>query len=102
MLRLLSDLVSLGNITYVVFFYLLFWYVLLLMFTVPSKNYISKPRWLAQSQRTPPLAGKTQSPFCAGWQYVSFRIFYYAGWLTTVLHDGWLGVLFPETLACWQ
>ena len=29
------------------FFHLLFWYVLLLMFIVPSKNYVSKPRWLA-------------------------------------------------------
>ena len=84
------------------FLKLLFWYVLLLMFIVPSKNYVWKPCWLAQSKRTPPLAGKLQSPLCAGWQYVSFRIFYHAGWLTTVLHDGWLGVLFPETLACWQ
>ena len=84
------------------FFHLLFWYVLLLMFIVPSKNYVSKPRWLAQSKRTPPLAGKLQSPLCAGWQYVSFRILNYAGWLTSVVHDGWLGVLFPETLACWQ
>ena len=33
---------------------------------------------------------------------VSFRILNYAGWLTPALHDGWLGVLFPETLACWQ
>ena len=57
---------------------------------------------LAGSKRTPPLAGKLQSPLCAGWQYVSFRILNYAGWLTPVLHDGWLGVLFSETLACWQ
>ena len=39
---------------------------------------------------------------CAGWQYVSFRILKYAGWLKAVSHDGWLGVLFPETLARWQ
>ena len=57
---------------------------------------------LAGSKRTPLLAGKLQSPLRAGWQYVSFRILNYAGWLTPALHDGWLGVLFPETLACWQ
>ena len=68
------------------------------MFIVPSKNYVSKPRWLAQSKRTPPLAGKLQSPLCAGWRYVSFRIFYYASWLTTVLHDAWLGVLFLKLM----
>ena len=45
---------------------------------------------------------KVQSPLCAGWQYVSFRILNHAGWLTSVVHDGWLGVLFPETLVCWQ
>ena len=74
------------------------------MFIVPSKNYVSKPRWLLSRnvRRTPPLAGKLQSSLCAGWQYVSFRILNYAGWLTSVLHDGWPGVLFPETLACWQ
>ena len=57
---------------------------------------------LAGSKRTPLLAGKLRSPLRAGWQYVSFRILNYAGWLTPALHDGWLGVLFPETLACWQ
>ena len=57
---------------------------------------------LAGSKRTPLLAGKLQSPLRAGWQYVSFRILNYAGWLTPALHDGWLGVLFPETLARWQ
>ena len=31
-----------------------------------------------------------------------FLVFNYAGWLTPVLHDGWLGVWFPETLARWQ
>ena len=72
------------------------------MFIVPSKNYVSEPRWLAQSKRTPPLAGKLQSPLCPGWQYVSFHILNHAGWLTSVVHAGWLGVLFPETLSCWQ
>ena len=33
---------------------------------------------------------------------MSFRILKYAGWLKAVSHDGWLGVLFPETLARWQ
>ena len=70
------------------------------MFIVPSKNYVSKPRarWLAQSKRTPPLAGKLQSPLCAGWQYVSFRILNYAGWLISVVHDGWPGVCFLKLL----
>ena len=52
---------------------------------------------LAGSKRTPPLAGKLQSPSCAGWQCVD-----YAGRLTPILHDGWLRVLFPETLARWE
>ena len=72
------------------------------MFIVPSKNYVSKSRWLAQSKRTPLLTGKLQSPLCAGWQYASFPILNCAGWLTSVVHVGWLGVLFPETLASWQ
>ena len=42
--------------------------------------------WLSRNvRRTPPLAGKLQSPLCAGWQYVSFRILNYAGWLISVV-----------------
>ena len=68
-----------------------------------SKTYELKPRWLAQNVRHRSLANSKVHYQCAGWQYaVSFLILNYVGWLTPVLHDGWLGVLFPKTLARWQ
>ena len=53
------------------------------------------PRWLTQNVRHRSLAN-FQIPYA-----LTGNILNYAGWLTPVLHDGWLEVLFPETLSPW-